>query len=114
MAHRRFTARLLLFLLLGTLPVVAKEPKPAAYCDRALSGQPLAVESEDVGPALARAETAILGLRLNDGIALTPAELASLAPCLDAGLLDLDGPHARLTPKGRLLSNEAFWRLLPN
>ena len=92
----------------------ANERRPAAYCDRALAGEPLAVESEDIGLDLARAETAILGLRLNEGIALTPAELDALATCLEAGLLDLDGAHARLTAKGRLLSNEVFWRLLPS
>jgi len=91
----------------------ADEPKPGAYCDKALAGSPLAVECETIGPELARAETAILGLRLNQGIALTPTELGVLAPCLEAGLLDLDGAHARLTSKGRLLSNEVFWRLLP-
>jgi oxygen-independent coproporphyrinogen III oxidase len=73
----------------------------------------LTVECEDISPELAEAEAAILGLRLNEGTTLTPAELGVLAPCLEAGLLDLNGSHARLTPKGRLLSNEVFWRLLP-
>lgn len=85
------------------------ELKPAAYCDR-----PAAVQSETIDEELARSETAILGLRLNEGIALTAAELARLADCIQAGLLDLDGAHARLTRKGRLLSNEVFWRLLPD
>jgi len=89
------------------------ELRPAAYADNSLAGEPLTVESEDISPDLARAETTILGLRLNEGIALTDQELAHLDPCLAAGLLDLNGAHARLTPKGRLLSNEVFWRLLP-
>lgn len=84
------------------------EKKPAAYCRL-----PQPIESEVIGPELARAETAILGLRLNDGAELTPEEMAKLRDCAQAGLLDIDGAHARLTPKGRLLSNEVFWRLLP-
>jgi oxygen-independent coproporphyrinogen III oxidase len=91
----------------------ANEPHPSAYCEKAQAGAVLTVECEDISPELAEAEAAILGLRLNEGTTLTPAELGVLAPCLEAGLLDLDGSHARLTPKGRLLSNEVFWRLLP-
>ena len=91
----------------------ANEPKPGLYSDKSLAGNALAVQCEDIGPELARAETAILGLRLNEGIDLTTPELAVLGPCLEAGLLEMDGAHARLTPKGRLLSNEVFWRLLP-
>ncbi|HEX6510754.1 MAG TPA: radical SAM family heme chaperone HemW [Chloroflexota bacterium] len=90
----------------------ANEPLPAAYCDAALSDATLAVECEELSPSLQRAETAILGLRLNEGIDLLENELAALESCLTAGLLDLDQSHARLTPKGRLLSNEVFWRLL--
>jgi oxygen-independent coproporphyrinogen III oxidase len=91
----------------------SNERRPAVYADKALNGAALATESEDISPDLERAETAILGLRLNEGMALIPAELALLEPCLAAGLLDVTGSHARLTPKGRLLSNEVFWRLLP-
>ena len=71
------------------------------------------VDAEDVSPELARAEMAILGLRLNEGTTLTAQELSLLEPCLAAGLLKVDGQHACLAPKGRLLSNEVFWRLLP-
>jgi oxygen-independent coproporphyrinogen-3 oxidase len=89
------------------------ELKPARYADLALAGEPLTAECEDISPALARAETAILGLRLTEGVELNPGELAKLEACTAAGLLALDGSHARLTRKGRLLSNEVFWRLLP-
>lgn len=92
----------------------SNELRPAAYADKALAGQSLTVDCETITPELRRAETAILGLRLNAGIELTPDELSKLSPCLSAGLLDLDGQHARLTPRGRLLSNEVFWRLLPD
>lgn len=87
---------------------------PAAYCDKALAGDALAVECEDIGHELERAETAILGLRLAEGIDLTAAELDRLAPCLAAGLLAVNDSHATLTRKGQLLSNEVFWRLLPS
>src|SRR5690242_21409798 len=49
----------------------ANEPKPAANANRVLSGEPAAVESEDVGPEVSRAETVILGLRLNEGFELS-------------------------------------------
>ncbi len=92
----------------------SNELRPAAYVDKALSGEALEAEAEDLTPELVRAETVILGLRLNEGVALSEGELGLLEACLAAGLLDIDGRHARLTPKGRLLSNEVFWRLLPS
>jgi oxygen-independent coproporphyrinogen-3 oxidase len=89
------------------------ELKPAAYCERVLSGQSPISETEPISLELARAETVILGLRLNDGADLTDSEMSKLSDPLAAGLLDVDGSHASLTAKGRLLSNEVFWRLLP-
>ncbi|MDE3075903.1 MAG: radical SAM family heme chaperone HemW [Chloroflexota bacterium] len=86
---------------------------PLAYVDKIFSGGDAAVESEPIDDTLARAETAILGLRLNEGVALTEEELARLDDCVQAGLVELSGRHATLTAKGRLLSNEVFWRLLP-
>ena len=91
----------------------ANERRPHVYADKALSACPLAAECEDISPELQRAESAILGLRLNEGAVLSHPQLSVLAPCLAAGLLEVAGSHARLTPKGRLLSNEVFWRLLP-
>ncbi|HEY5629160.1 MAG TPA: coproporphyrinogen-III oxidase family protein [Candidatus Limnocylindrales bacterium] len=79
--------------------------------------------SESISPAQAAAERAILGLRLDSGLALgeASAEASLLAPHLswgiDAGLLEaFDGadgePRVRLTTDGRLLSNELFARLV--
>jgi len=76
--------------------------------------------SESIDARTARAERAILALRLDTGL---PPDLASdpeLAETLDwarsAGLLEpasIDGPsELRLTPRGRLLSNELFARLV--
>jgi oxygen-independent coproporphyrinogen-3 oxidase len=73
----------------------------------------------------AMAETAILGLRLTEGLSLAAfrrrfgvglpsvygpavAELTAL------GLLERANGRLRLTPKGRLLGNEAFERFLPD
>ncbi len=69
-------------------------------------------------------DTAILGLRLNEGLNLdgfalrhgaTLAELAgpALAELTGWGLIESDGRRLRLTDRGRLLSNEVFVRLLP-
>jgi len=71
------------------------------------------LETKAAAYSKALAGARLLALRLNEGADLTPTELAVLAPCLEAGLLALDGVHARLTPRGRLLSNEVFYRLLP-
>ncbi|HYM16070.1 MAG TPA: radical SAM family heme chaperone HemW [Dehalococcoidia bacterium] len=80
--------------------------------------------AEPITPALAMADTLILGLRLTDGVEL--AAFASrhgrtaddvygpvLAEFVGYGLLERTATHLRLTPRGRLLSNELFQRLLP-
>jgi oxygen-independent coproporphyrinogen-3 oxidase len=80
--------------------------------------------TEAQAPDVAMADTAILALRLNEG--LDPAEFArrfrrppeavfgsALAEMAEAGLIERAGGRVRLTPRGRLLANEAFVRLLP-
>ncbi|TMC53068.1 MAG: coproporphyrinogen III oxidase family protein, partial [Chloroflexi bacterium] len=80
---------------------------------------------ETIDEALEQAETVILGLRLNAG--LSRAQFAQrfgmalddvfgkpLADCARWDLLTDDGERVRLTPRGRLLSNEVFVRLLPD
>lgn len=66
----------------------------------------------------ARSEAAILGLRLAEGIATPAAGDPLLGPGIgwagEHGLVEPAGPgRVRLTPRGRLLSNEVFRRLLP-
>ena len=92
----------------------------------ALSGSPPVLPpggSESLDAAGAAAEAAILGLRLDRGLALAEASGpdSPLAPHLDwalgAGLLEAfdgpdGGPRLRLTTDGRLLSNELFARLV--
>lgn len=88
-----------------------------SYVEALASGALPPGGSEDVDEATALAESAILGLRLRDGIAAALAEAPALAPGLAwaraRGLVwDVDGRTA-LTQKGRLLANEVFARLLP-
>ncbi|HEX5505866.1 MAG TPA: radical SAM family heme chaperone HemW [Thermomicrobiales bacterium] len=78
---------------------------------------------EAISPATAMAETMLLGLRLADGVshaafrrrhgrdlaAVYGPELADLAAL---GLLTDDGAAVRLTPRGRLVANEALIRFL--
>jgi oxygen-independent coproporphyrinogen-3 oxidase len=76
-----------------------------------------------IGRVEAFEESLFLGLRLNEGVdlgglrsefgddLLRDAMPALLEVC-DAGLLELDSERVRLTPRGRLISNEVFSRLL--
>lgn len=83
------------------------------------------VEDEVISPAMAMAETAMLGLRLNAGV--SRSEFAArygcafeqvfderLADIRDLGLIETVGDRIRLTEHGRLLGNEVFARLLPD
>lgn len=74
--------------------------------------------------AQAMADTAILALRLNEGldagefrrrfgVELRDVFGEGLAEVESAGLVEVDGRRLRLTRKGRLLANEVFVRLLP-
>jgi putative oxygen-independent coproporphyrinogen III oxidase len=75
---------------------------------------------EHVDAAAAAIEAAILGLRLDEGIALPAAEAGPLAPHIGwaraAGLVEdvriAGADRVRLTTDGRLLSNELFARLV--
>jgi oxygen-independent coproporphyrinogen-3 oxidase len=80
---------------------------------------------EEIGPELELAESVILGLRLSDGIRVDDVSrrfgkniLTFYRPRIqemeDCGLLELAGDNLRLTNRGRLLSNEVFWRFLPD
>jgi oxygen-independent coproporphyrinogen-3 oxidase len=82
------------------------------------------VQSEDISPELEMAETAMLGLRLNEGVSLPLFARrygvafdavfgARLAPLEAAGLLERAAGRLRLSARGRLLGNEVFERLLP-
>jgi len=83
------------------------------------------VEDEVISPAMAMAETAMLGLRLNAGISRSEFAVRygcafeqvfdeRLADIRDLGLIETVGDRIRLTEHGRLLGNEVFARLLPD
>ena len=70
-----------------------------------------------VEPAVARAESVILGLRLRDGVPVGLVDDPQLGPALgwalEQGLAEVAAGRLRLTARGRNLSNEVFVRLLP-
>ena len=79
---------------------------------------------EEISPELQLAETVILGLRLCDGVCvsdlrdrfdrdiLTDYE-RQVGEMTDLGLVEYTGGYLKLTRRGYLLSNEVFWRFLP-
>ncbi len=75
-------------------------------------------------PETAMADTAIMGLRLIEGVDLQAFErrygrrledvyAAELPELVDIGLVEFTPSRLRLTARGRLLGNEVFQRLLP-
>ena len=89
--------------------------------DRYVAGSGLSRTA--VSPAAAFEESFFLGLRLNRGVNLTKIAAGfgqpalsnvrpAIAELIAAGLLDQQGDCVRLTPRGRLLSNEVFQRFL--
>src|SRR3990170_2235967 len=74
---------------------------------------------EEPRPELARADTLIMGLRLNEGVSLSEfrrrfgpgaddAYAATFEEFASLGLLERTNGRLRLTPRGRLLANEVF------
>ncbi len=100
-------------------------PSSFASLRTSLAGLPHVVLGEEVSTARAMAETAILGLRLVEGLSL-----AEFRRRFEVDLLSIHGPQVeeletlgllerangclRLTPRGRLLGNEVFLRFLPD
>jgi oxygen-independent coproporphyrinogen III oxidase len=81
-------------------------------------------QNEEINPELELAESVILGLRLDEGIDTAYLQkrfgvdvLAHYRPQVaemaSVGLLERSEGRLRLTRRGRLLSNEVFWRFLP-
>jgi oxygen-independent coproporphyrinogen III oxidase len=79
---------------------------------------------EKIDSALELAETVILGLRLDEGIKketvkkrygidITEKFHGQIKEMADAGLLLQKNGHITLTSRGRLLSNQVFYRFLP-
>lgn len=119
--------------LLAADPGITQEDSPAspAYVLRStttddlnayLAG-PQPAETAWLSPERQQEEAWFLGLRLNTGVAVAALqqEFGSelVAPAVEAvkrlaadGLLTFDGQTARLTPQGRLLSNDVFQEFL--
>ncbi|MFI5276037.1 MAG: radical SAM family heme chaperone HemW [Ktedonobacterales bacterium] len=83
------------------------------------------VEDEDIGRELEMAETAMLALRLTEGLSLAdfaarygqefwPTFAVRLDDVRPLGLLEEAGGRVRLSERGRMLGNEVFARLLPD
>ncbi len=71
---------------------------------------------ESISSELSLAETVILGLRLDAGVSAAGIQDRYRQPVAEMtalGLLEYSGGNLRLTRRGRLLSNEVFWRFLP-
>ena len=82
-----------------------------------------AIETAWLGPERRHEEAWFLGLRRNSGVDVAELEdefgRAMVAPAIEAarrlaadGLLDFDGATARLTQRGRLISNDVFAEFL--
>jgi oxygen-independent coproporphyrinogen-3 oxidase len=83
----------------------------------------VAPDFDIIGRDEAFEEALFLGLRLNEGVDLNHLRdqfgdgmlddaMPALLEVRDAGLLELGSDRMRLTPHGRLISNEVFSRLL--
>jgi oxygen-independent coproporphyrinogen III oxidase len=95
------------------------------YIEALSQGIPLVREMiEKITPEMELAETIILGLRLNSGVAVDDIRARFGVDLMDAysqeindltylELLESSAEGISLTRKGRLLANEAFWRFLP-
>jgi oxygen-independent coproporphyrinogen III oxidase len=88
-----------------------------------LAKQPTEDEMNIIGPTEAFEESLFLGLRLNQGVSLDALReqfgepmlldaMESLREVQDAGLLEMNAGTIRLTPRGRIVSNEVFSRVL--
>ncbi|MDE3090941.1 MAG: radical SAM family heme chaperone HemW [Chloroflexota bacterium] len=97
---------------------------PVEYIQRIARGESAVAGRETINRKLEMAETMILGLRLNEGIAFDAfAErygedarqkyAAQLREMRELGLIEMSDRVVQLTARGRLLSNEVFWRFLP-
>ncbi|HEY6374451.1 MAG TPA: coproporphyrinogen III oxidase family protein, partial [Edaphobacter sp.] len=82
-----------------------------------------ASEVEIIGHTEAFEESLFLGLRLNQGVSLNGLReqfgepilheaMESLREVQNAGLIEMDTERIRLTPRGRMVSNEVFSRVL--
>lgn len=99
---------------------------PPDYAARLLAGQSPVAFEETIGPELEIGETMMMGLRLvEEGVGyerfrgrfgqdLRQRFSAELRELEESGLIAVEADRVRLTPRGRLLGNQAFGRFLPD
>jgi oxygen-independent coproporphyrinogen-3 oxidase len=96
---------------------------PQDYIDRVNRGEVVVAEQEEIAPRVEMGEFMMLGLRLNEGISREqfrrrfglPVEAVygrEIEALVGLGLLEVHGDRIRLTPRGRLVGNEAFARFV--
>ncbi|HLJ80501.1 MAG TPA: radical SAM family heme chaperone HemW, partial [Ktedonobacterales bacterium] len=121
--HRYSEARPIRGYIGKVRDALAANAEHTTWPDALLPGGAI-VEDEAIPRALEMAETAMLGLRLVRGIELgafaqrygvdfDTAFGRRLAAVREYDLIEARGNFMRLTPRGRLLGNEVFERLLP-
>jgi oxygen-independent coproporphyrinogen-3 oxidase len=97
---------------------------PIEYIQRIERGESIVAGDEPIHRELEMSETMILGLRLNEGIGFAGfterygedarAKYArQFNELRNLSLIELSNERVHLTSRGRLLSNQVFWRLLP-
>lgn len=81
---------------------------PDRYCTAVETGDALAFETETLTDEVLRTERIMLGLRLNDGIAVDglDLDLRALAGLRDRGWVDASASRIKLSPAGRHFHNE--------
>ena len=94
--------------------------RPAEYVERIERGESVEMGAEDLDERTSRGETMVMGLRLlqegvtyarfeqRHGVAMHDVFGEALRAGQEKGLLELLPDRARLTPKGRFLSNQVF------
>ena len=98
---------------------------PVEYVQRIDRSEGVVGGREEIPHELEMAEGMILGLRLSVGVSFREFEdtygedprvryAAQFKELDGTDLLEWTGERVCLTPRGRLLSNEVFWRLLPD
>lgn len=96
---------------------------PQEYIARLARGESVVETREVIAREREMAETLVVGLRLEEGIAFADFAArfdvdvravhgATLAQMCEWDLMELDDARMRLTPRGRLLSNQVLWRFL--
>ena len=92
---------------------------PRRFADLVESGKSTIEWMETIDESLEMAETAMLGLRLNDGLSqrefhgrfgrrIVDEFPEAMERCVDLGLVSADEDRVKLTRRGRMLGNEVF------